>query len=237
MKTPQNRGCDMKQQTFALTCLALAAVGCGGKPADKDIDALDREIGATAKGRNADPAMTAALEDQIMVDPSLNNQANRHSVRPTDEPFQAPIPADDAQSGAARQTSVTLGALAEQQAAGGTASFKNCGLDVDYSMTWATRLPADLPLYPQARVSEAAGKDQDNCHLRAVSFTSPAPVRAMIDFYLTQAKRAGYSAAHTSNGTEHKVAGGRSTDGAAYYILISSAGSGSSVDLVANNGR
>jgi hypothetical protein len=232
----------MRMNLITLTVLtgALALVGCGGKNTDNDVDALDQDIGGVpvSKGKNADPALTAALEDQIMVDPSLNNQANRHSVKPADEPFQAPIPPDQGHATPQQGTPVTLGALAEQQAKKGNSSFNGCQLDVDYSMAWANRLPADLPLYPRSRVDEAAGSDNSGCHLRAISFTSAESVETLVDFYLTQSRRAGYAAQRTQNGTESKVSGARARDGAAYYVLLNTvSGGGTTADLVANNGK
>ena len=137
----------------AIAAAALALSACGGPADDKaSLEKLDTKLGG--KG-DVDPALTAALEDQIMVDPTLSGQANEDSIRPPTEPQSAPIPAaregDDVQ---------TLGGLATDQAI--TASkdrFTGCSLDVQYSAEWANRLPSDLPLYPQARVAECWARD------------------------------------------------------------------------------
>ena len=84
---------------------------------------------------------------------------------------------------------------------------------------------------------EAAGSDAANCRLRAVSYSSTAAPKAMIDYYLTIARRAGFAASHSGEGKEDLVNGTRDRDGAAFYAIIQPAGAGSSVDLVANNGR
>jgi hypothetical protein len=218
---------------LAVSLLTLSA--CGGADAKKDADKLDAKL--LGKGKDADPALTAALEDQIMVDPSLSGQANTNAIRPADEPMQAPIPPEKGVAPPAPpREGATLGQIAANQAQVNKTSFEGCGLDVDYSMAWSTRLPADLPLYPEARVEEAAGSDTGNCRLRAVTFTSNASARSLVDFYLGAARRAGYSADHTVKDGEHYV-GGTRKDGAAYYVILAGRdGGGTTADLVANHG-
>ena len=218
---------------FAAACLAaLALAACnGGEKAE--LDELDARLGNKA---DVDPALTTALEDQIMVDPALASQSNEDSIRPPAQPFQAPVPLDpNAIDGAG--SGQTLGSLAEQQARLSKDKFNGCVLDVQYSMDFANRLPTDLPLYPRARVVEAAGSDAANCRLRAVTYSTTAAPKAMIDYYLTVARRAGFAASHSGEGNEDLVNGTRDRDGAAFYAIIQPAGAGSSVDLVANNGR
>lgn len=233
--------------------LAVLVAGCNSNAAEKDLDKLDAKI--AGKAGDADPALTSALEDQILVDPTLANQANRNAARPTNEPFAAPVPkegdeavananaaadaAGRAASGVSGGTSAsgatTLGELAATQAARGKNKFTGCGLDVTYSMTWANRLPSDLPLYPQARVAEAAGSDRGACRLRAVSYATSAPMRQVVDFYLSQARRAGYSADYDSK--QQMVGGVRPRDGGAWYAIVQPTNSGGTlVDLVTNNG-
>jgi hypothetical protein len=225
--------------------VSVSLAACSDAPTKKDVEKLDAEL--TGKGSDTDPALTAALEDQIMVDPSLANQANADSIRPADEPLQAPIPPERVASGgatlkgsgtstaSAAKGAVTLGQLAQQQASVSKTQFNGCGLDVDYAMGWSNRLPGDLPLYPRARVVEAAGSDTGNCALRAVTFTSSAAPRAMVDYYVATARKAGYSAeARVEDGT-HIVAGTRGS--AAYYVILAQgAGGGTTADFVANNG-
>lgn len=213
---------------------ALLLSACGDKASDKaELDKIDAKLGGKT---GADPALSAALEDQIMVDPALASQSNEDSIRPPAQPFQAPVPLDpNAIDGAG--SGQTLGSLAEQQARLSKDKFNGCVLDVQYSMDFANRLPTDLPLYPRARVVEAAGSDAANCRLRAVTYSSTAAPKAMIDYYLTVARRAGFTASHSGEGNEDLVNGTRDRDGAAFYAIIQPAGAGSSVDLVANNGR
>ncbi|TVV69925.1 hypothetical protein [Sphingomonas solaris] len=103
-----------------------------------------------------------------------------------------------------------------------------------YDAAWAGKLPAELPIYPGARVTEAAGSDAPGCKRRIVSFAAAAPVASIIDFYRGRVSRAGYSAEHLAQqGSD--VLGGTRGD-AAYYISVSPSGAGSTVDLVANGG-
>lgn len=213
---------------------ALLLVGCGGKTSDKaDLDKIDAKLGGKP---GTDPALAVALEEPIMVDPNLSSQANEHSIRPPAEPFQAPVPLDPgAPDGIGSEQ--TLGSLAEQQARLSKDQFNGCALDVQYSMDFANRLPAELPLYPRARVVEAAGSDTSNCRLRAVTYSTSATPKAMIDYYLTLGRRAGFTASHGSDARENLVSGIRDRDRAAFYAVIQSTSGGTMVDLVTNNGR
>lgn len=236
--------------TRLLAGLSLVAIlaGCGTKAEEKDLEKLDAKI--AGKAGDADPALTSALEDQILVDPTLANQSNRNAARPTNEPFAAPMPKDgddavaaanaaadaaSAAAGTAVSGATTLGELAASQASKSKGKFTGCGLDVSYSMNWASRMPADLPIYPQGRVNEAAGSDKGACRLRAVSYTTAAPMRSVIDYYLTSSRKAGYSADYDSK--QQMVGGVREADDAAWYAIVQpSKGGGTLVDIVTNNG-
>lgn len=236
--------------------LALGLAACGKEPAGKDVAKMDRELIGNAS--EADPALTSALQDQIMVDPNLAQQSYNHSARPAGTARQAPIPpgmapgtapAASPAKGALRAPAptpaaaggkVTLGELAKIQASDGRAKAKtrDCVKNVQYSAAWANRLPAAIPLYPDARVIEAAGNDTPGCRLRIVSFSSAAPMQTLIDWYYTVAIRSGYSSEHQAADGEHILAGAREKDDGAYYILFANRpGGGTNVDLIANNGR
>lgn len=242
--------------TAAALLLALAA--CNGKAKDRDVDALDRElVGNTAAGDQTDPALTNALEDQIMVDPTLAQQKGSAAARPGTMPAQAPIPATPpgpprlpvdpnalhapkpTQSGA--KPGMTLGELARMQASRPRAGLptaplrQDCNKDFRYSLAWAQRLPAALPLFPDAQVTEAAGNVAAGCNVRIVSFTSGASVDRLIDFYYTHAVRAGYAAEHQVSGGDHILAGDHG-DEAFYATFRAHPGGGTDVDLVANGG-
>ena len=216
-----------------LATLSLALSACGGAPDNtSELDRLDSKLGG--KG-DADPALAAALEDQIMVDPELAAQSNDDSIRPPDEPYAAAIPPGE--PGTNRPAGQTLGVLAAQQAQAAKDKFNGCSLDVAYSLQWANRLPQDLPLYPGARVSEAAGSDYEGCRLRVASFTAPAPPKTVAGYYLELAKRSGFRESTTKDGQGLMVSGWRPGDGAAFYALLNASGTGTSVDLVSNRGR
>lgn len=246
---------------IALVAVPLALSACHRQSADSNLDTLDAELSDKANAANArDPALVSALQDQIMVDPQLAQQANNDAIRPPGQPYSSPIPADtlaggaqakvdtstlkhapDPRSGAdcpactAADGAVTLGALAARQANRRTSA---CSANIRYSTGWATRLPADLPLYPDARVSEAAGNADSGCALRIVSFATSASYQTVIDWYYTRVTRAGYSAEHQADADQHVLGGTRARDDAAYIIYVSPrADGGSDVDLIANNGR
>lgn len=237
----------MAPNRFLILCF-LSFASCGQPPAaQQDLDGLDRELAAAAAGNARDPALTAALRDQIMVDPALTQSANTNVVRPPPRPDPlsapaepvvvrpdgvtaadlSPTPAAKADCPACRTAAgaLTLGELARRQSAAGAA----CAQRVTYSAGWATRLPADVPLYPDARVREAAGNDA--CGLRIVSFASSAPVRRILDWYHARVTRAGYSAEHQAAGAQHVLGGTRGAAAYVVYVSPDPAG-GSQVDLL-----
>lgn len=249
----------MVRVSFLLMAAGLAGMlaACGPAPAGRNPDTLDAEL---VDGNTRDPAMMAALQDQIMVDPALAQQANQDAVRPPARPYSGAVPAEGIAGGGApaasaatsermksapaargecpgckaARESLTLGALASRQDNATTAS---CAGDLDYSSRWAGRLPADLPLYPDARVSEAAGNNAGACRLRAVSFASSAPLQKVLDWYYTRASNAGFSAEHRADGAEHLLGGTRARDDGAFALFLTSrSDGGTDVDMVANNG-
>jgi hypothetical protein len=219
---------------YAVLALLGALSACGGQSDKKDLDTMDARLGGKA---GADPVLSQALEDQIMVDPSLSQQSNEHSVRPPNAPLQAPIPPDPIADAANNNPGETLGARAAEQAGAAKARFDGCELDVSYSVQFANRLPADLPLYPKAQVQEAAGSDAAGCQLRAVTFTAAAAPRALADYYLILGKRAGYDAKAGAVADGTMVSGVRAGDGAAFYVTLQPAGAGTTADIVSNRGR
>jgi hypothetical protein len=255
-------------RNLAWTLSPLALAACGSKPpADSNIDSLDAELaGGKATGNSRDPAMMSALQDQIMVDPALTGQANNDAVRPPQQPYSgatppdsvapsktdgtniadgtgsssggskpAPAPARDCPQCKVKRDSVTLGALAQRQADKRTSG---CARSLQYSTAWVQRLPSDIPLYPDARVDEAAGVAGNGCALRVVSFSTGASVQSVIDFYYGRVTAAGYSAEHQADGGQHVLGGVRGKDGGAYVIYVEKRGDGrTEVDLVANNGN
>ncbi len=131
---------------------------------------------------------------------------------------------------------VTLGAMAEEQ--GVKRGKGTCDAKLQYGATWATRMPPEFPIYPAGRVQEAGGVDGGICDIRVASFNTNAAMQDVVDYYYTRAKRSGFSADYEIRGGEHVLGGTRDSDGGAYVITLNRfAGGGTSVDIVANNGR
>lgn len=235
---------------FALL-LPLALAACNRPSTDQqDLNGLDAEL---TNGAVRDPAVAESLGAQIMVDPRLAQSSNAGAMRPAPRPDsgavpdvalrrdpvdpatlkRAPAASTDCPECKSADGALTLGALAERQK---TPDASVCAQKIGYSAGWANRLPADLPLYPAARLTEAAGADKDGCRLRVVSFSSAAPMQKILDYYYTKASGAGYSAGHSTDGKQHVLGGVRGND--AYVVYVTArAGGGSDVDLVSNAGR
>ncbi|HYI65247.1 MAG TPA: hypothetical protein VEW71_10215 [Allosphingosinicella sp.] len=214
-------------RNIALAGLTLLAA-CGGS-ADNNLAAIDNELVANG----ADPALTSALEDQLMVDNNLNQQAHPNSVRPPETPMQAQYPADagSGQSGArVRRTAASGGG-------GGAAppSASECGAPFDHGPQWAGRMPREFPAYPGGRVTEAAGNDNGDCRMRVVTFTTSDPHSRVLEHYRSLAARAGYTAEHQVRGGDQVLGGTR--DESAFYLIVTPARAGSQVALIVNNGR
>ena len=243
-------------RSVSLTMLTLALAACGRGDKDANLAALDAQLTNNA----VDPALKSALADPIVVDPQLVGQSNRNAVRPADRPANGAVPliagdagaaqaqavklaggkllsAPTAQDGAAMASAVTLGAVAREgaQRHGGNAA---CAKKLVYGMEWAQRLPDPFTLYPGAQLTEAAGAQVDGCTLRAASFVTPAPRQGVMDYYYTQARRAGYDGDHRVLGGDHVLGGQRQSDGSAYFILFTDAPGGKTgVDIIADNGK
>lgn len=242
----------MRRTKFMIaTAILVSLAACGRKDSDQaSLDVLDNEL----VGNASDPALTAALEDQIMVDPNLAAKGGR-GTRRTPGALSQPIPperrADAAKAeyamangkllrtpaagkftGGNAGEPVTLGQLASSQKAG-AAGGNGCADKIDYSARWAARLAPEMSLYPKARVVEAAGGNEAPCKMRVVTFRADANMQAVLDYYYTKAVRAGYSAEHLEDGKDHML-GGTRRDDAFMLFLRDLPGGGTEVDLVSN---
>jgi hypothetical protein len=220
--------------TATAIALAVLLTGCGGSK-KKDVDALDKELVGNAAGDQTDPALTSALEDQIMVDPALAQQKNGAAARPGAAPAQSPIPST-APGGGDGAGGQTIGELAQAQSAGKAATNAACYRNLQYSAAWAQRLPAELPLFTDAQVSEAAGNASPGCNVRVVSFVSGATIDRLVQFYEASTKRAGFATERQGSGAERVVAGDKGPD-AFYATFRTRPAGGTEVDLLANHGR
>lgn len=126
----------------------------------------------------------------------------------------------------------SVGDLVRQQSASGAAAQGDCAKDVKSGPEWADRMPQAFRVHPGGKLVEAAGIDKERCTLRIISFTTSAGIDPVLDYYFTQAKRAGYDAEHLVSGGEHQL-GGTNEDGA-YLVFARRAGAQTEVDIVAN---
>jgi len=191
---------------------------------------------------DADPALTAALEDPILTDQNLVSQANRNNVRPPELPTRAEYPRVQMASAAAPHP----GGPAAPRAASGTAPAPaaSCGAartgappEFSYGMEWAQRLPAAFPPYPGGRVTEAAGHDAGDCRVRVVTFRTADGYQRIVDWYRERAVSSGYSAEHQARGRDHVLGGVNQGTRGAYYLIVTPIQGGSEVALIVNNGR
>ncbi len=109
----------------------------------------------------------------------------------------------------------------------------DCAKLVQYGAEWAERMPEPFRAYPRARLIEAAGTAKAPCTLRLISFSTAAGPEAVMDFYFTRAKRAGFDAEHLLTSGEHQLGG---TKGEAAYVVLARRGEGdqTEVDVIAN---
>jgi hypothetical protein len=241
--------------------LALPLAACGGESTN---EAAVAELDNKLVGKGSDPEANLALNDRILVDPDLTDSANVNTVKVADKPLSGAVPADsgydndasiEALDGAklmrapkasvvaaedcttcGEKRAVTLGALAADQ--GVTRGKGTCDAKLQYGAGWALRMPPEFPVYPRGRVKEAGGVDGGICDIRVASFTTAANMQSVIDYYYTRARKSGYNAEHQLRAGEHVLGGTRDNDGGAYFITFNAnPGGGTSVDIVANNGR
>lgn len=222
---------------------ALLLTACGEEPAKPD--------------PAQDPALTAALGEQIMVDPDLvgMNDANAVAQLPVQD---GSVPAIDlgpeAIERARADALVLIGgqaklrkAPAPREVAGGepadatlTAAARaaaapganaDCAASAEYTAVWAARLPAAFPVYPRGAVQEAAGSDAAGCSLRVVNFQTPVPLAEVIDFYFTRAAAAGFTAKRVLQDGDDVLAGTKGKSSFVIYARRMPSGA-TEVDLV-----
>lgn len=212
-----DRAISLLRLTALGAALALAACNRGGG-----------EDNLADLANDADPAVTSALNDQILVDENLATQSNRNAARPSPTPAGAPYPAPAASS---------PGKAANPPAA--LAGPKGCSdaPRFDYNMAWAGRLSPSFPLYPGGRVTEAAANNSGGCSTRVVTFATADDWQRVLDWYHTRAVAAGYSSEHQLRSGDHILAGSNEGDKGAFYLIVTPKPKGSEVALIANNGR
>ena len=228
------KGAAMLFRTAALLA-ALALGACDASGDDAKLASLDNEI----VGNDSDPALTSALEDQILVDPALTQQSNKNAVRPPETPTQAqyPLPAETPPTRPAVAAPAGTTAPAARPEVGQTSGTADCVSALDYDPAWARRLPAGFGLYPGARLGEVAGTDRADCRARVVTFKSAAAPEQVLEWYRARAAGAGYSAERHVRQGDHVIAGRNARNGGAFYLILTPVGAGGSeVALIVNGG-
>lgn len=229
---------------FVLTGLASAVL----------LAACSDTKGDDANADGADPALSGALGDQIMVDPELSGQGGAAGAGGANVDLPPEQRSPEAIAAARQEAATKAGgsltsapspsggsvaslvenaATAAQVAATSRSSKTDCASKVEYSMNWVSKLPAALAVYPRGAVQEAAGTDKDGCSLRVVSFVTPVEAKDVVDFYYTRASKAGYNADYRKDGNDHVLGGGKG--GNAYLIYTRKLANGlTEVDLIAS---
>lgn len=233
--------------TRSLALLALPAAllltACGEDPAQPDAA--------------QDPALTAALGEQIMVDPDLvgMNDANAVAQLPVQDGSLPTLDTGPEAIARARADALALvgggsklrKAPAAQELAEGPAAHTpltaavraaaapgadtDCAGRAEYTTAWAARLPAAFPVYPRGAVQEAAGTDGGGCTLRVVNFQTPVPLDDVIDFYYTRAAAAGFTAGRVLQDGDDVLAGTKGNNSYIVYARRMASGA-TEVDLV-----
>jgi hypothetical protein len=218
-----------KSATRAVRIAALAAAlslgACDRSGREGDLAEIDNQIIAN----ETDPALTSALEDQILVDPALTQQSNVNAVRPPETPMQAQYPVT--------RNATVRGKSVQGAAQAGDAGMVNlCNAAFKYGNDWGSRLPQPFAVYPGARIVEAAGADAADCHARVVSFTTRAAPQQVLDWYRQRASGGGYSAEQQQRGADLVLAGSREGNEGAYFLIVTPLPKGSEVALIVNTG-
>jgi hypothetical protein len=225
---------------FRLAALAAALSLAACDQQETELANLDNQI----VGNDADPALTSALQDQILVDPALTQQSNKNAVRPPETPTQAqyPLPPDQPppKRSVAAATSKAAAAPPVRTAsvpAAASGETADCAEVLDRNPSWARRLPSGFGLYPGARLNEAAGTDRADCRARIVTYRAAAAPEAVLEWYRGRAAAAGYSAERQMRQGDHILAGANGRTGSAYYLILTPLqGGGSEVALIVNGG-
>ena len=225
---------------------AMLTAGCGRSP---EADPVKPQV---------DPVLTSALADPIMLDTDLSGQNRASAAIAGGGPPIIELPlverGGDAIAAAKSEAARLAGGVIRSAPAprdGGPAAVQavvpiqlaragadiaeNCAGKAEYALAWSQRLPEPLAIYPRGHLREAAGADAAGCSLRVVSFVTPVEPAAIIDFYYTRVKAAGFGAEHhLAEGAHHL--GGRK-GGAAYAVHARKLEDGlTAVDLVTNGG-
>lgn len=195
---------------ISLAAILLAGCGAGGEPED----AVPQR----------DPQVAQALDDPLMTDPDLStlNEAAAALTVVSDGSLPILPPTREAIAAARdeaaslvggsdnlvllrepRSTAIALSLTAtpgEQLAAmiGGSA----CGGGLQRGAIWAARMPAEMPIYPRAALTSAAGSQSAGCDVRVLAFATPVDLADVLAFYAHLARKAGPEPIHALAGAD-----------------------------------
>jgi hypothetical protein len=206
---------------IAALAAAMTLAACDGGR-DAELAKIDNEIA----GKDADPALTSALEDQILVDPALTQQSNQNAVRPPETPTQAQYPLPEQRPAQVKRS----GGAPPTEISGG------CGPELQQGTEWARKLPAPFGLYPGARLTDAAGSEAPGCSAQVVTFITRAAPERVLEHYRAGAQQAGYSAQQQMREGDHILSGSNNAGGNFYLILTPRQDGGSDVAVIAGSG-
>jgi hypothetical protein len=257
-----NKNLSRTAVALASACaLSLSLAACSSDPESNEVAKLDEKL----IGKGSDPAVNAALQDRILVDPDLAEGSNSNMVRAPDQPLDGKVAPDAGYEGStasaeelaeakimrAPKPRVVSGEGCTDCGAAGGETLEaraiaqgakrgkgTCEAKLQYGAAWSTRMPTEFPVYPKGRVKEAGGVEGGICDIRVVNFTTSAGRQAVVDYYYTRARRSGFSADYEVRDGEYMLGGTRDNDGGAYVVTFASlAGGGTEVNIVTNNGR
>lgn len=205
--------------------------------------ACSRADKAPEQAAERDPAAQAALNDPIMVDPDLASQNRGNSALSGGGPAQGDLPPfvrTPEEIDAARAAAQTLLGSAPPAAPGpATTSDKSrlsgaltmpavaaasglatsaCADRLGFTMAWAAKLPAGLPIYPRGHAVVAAGSDDPGCKVRAVRYVTPVSVSDAVDFHYAAARAAKLPAERRREGSDEVIAGAQGGSSYAIYL-------------------
>lgn len=201
---------------IALLAALLALAACGSDRADT------AAVEEFLLDNGLDPALTAAIEDPILVDPNLVGQAHPNTVRPPEAPVQAQYPAGWINADGIPATASPARAL--------------CGAELERGTEWARRLPAEWRSYPRGRLTDAAGTDAGGCRLRFVAFHTPDEAGRVIGHYRAAAARAGFEAEQRRRGEDHMLAARNLRADTVVVLVVTPLERGSEVALLLDGG-
>ena len=212
---------------FPIALCAVLLAGCGGG-----------EEAAVAEPDD-DPALTAALGEQIMVDPDLvgQNRANSAAAMPSQDGSLPTVDSNPEAIAAARTEALRLvggpGRMSkapEPREASGTSpadaalaaaahaatSGADCAERAQYTAQWAARLPRPFPVYPRGAVQEAAGTDTAGAGEIEIHHLARRHRGQEADHPQRTARGAGFSTARVLQDGDDVLAG---TKGSASYVV------------------